>query len=307
MAHFRPIKRPTNVIKSTADLFQSPKFDRNPFGDTERHFLDENGYLVIENVPVVIDNLEELRLQADHLIKAEGDKGGWEGKEQHYKDGKDFEEGANRLGNLFNKHEVFRKLIDCPEILLPAHHVIQNEIRMGGADLREPKHNGPMQQLHIDWLPREREDDPFGGVVAIVFLDDVEIENGATRAYPGSHKKLGWADQHMDVEKEREDFPDATRITTKAGSIFIMNLNLHHAGCTNFNGKRRRSIFINVRERSIPQLLNFKKFMDPDIVGQLSEEQQFILGVRDCDPTDQTYSLGPGDAYRAKYGDKRKA
>lgn len=295
------------MIQSTAELFDRLDFKSDRLSDEQRQFLDANGYLVLEKVPAVIDNLEALRKQADILIESEGEKGGWEGKEQHFEDGKVFEDGANRLGNLYNKHEVFRHMIDCPEILLPAQHVIQGEIRMGGADLREPKHNGPTQQLHIDWLPRESDEERFGGIVAIVFLDDVEIENGATRIYPGSHKKLGWADQHMDVEKERVDYSGATRITTKAGSIFIMNLNLHHAGCPNFNGARRRSLFINVRERSIPQLLNFKKFMAPEVVAQLTEEQQYILGLRDCDPLDECDSLGPNDAYRAKYGDKRKA
>ena len=59
----------------------------------------------------------KLELKGISLIKEEGDLGGWEGKMQYYKKNKKFEDGADRLGALVQKHEVFRKLILCPEIL----------------------------------------------------------------------------------------------------------------------------------------------------------------------------------------------
>ena len=57
-----------------------------------------------------------MRKVAKKLIKREGLRGGWEGKEKYYKKGKHFEKGTNRLGNLINKHPVFGDLITIPEI-----------------------------------------------------------------------------------------------------------------------------------------------------------------------------------------------
>ena len=66
------------------------------------------------------------------MIDREKDKGGWEGKERHYKKGKNFENGANRLGNLINKNKNFSDLILLPEILCSAKEVIQDDIKVGG-------------------------------------------------------------------------------------------------------------------------------------------------------------------------------
>ncbi len=291
------------MIDSTQQLFDQLDIGPETLNGEQKAFLDENGYLLIPDVPTICDNMEELREQCENLINSEGERGGWEGKEQFYKKGKNFEPGASRLGNLYDKDPIFRKLITCPEILAGAQHVIQGEIKMGGADLREPKPGGENQQIHIDWLPRESESDGFGGIVAMAFLDDVRIGNGAPRAYPGSHKCLGWPDDVLDVQSERQDFGDASRIETDAGSLMIMNLNLWHAGCTNITGDRRRSLFINVRERSLPQLLNFKKFVSPEVTALLSEEEQYILGVREMDPMQEEDSVGPGKAYRERFGD----
>ena len=55
--------------------------------------------------------IKQLNTISQKLIDREKDKGGWEGKERHYKKGKNFENGANRLGNLINKNKNFSDLI----------------------------------------------------------------------------------------------------------------------------------------------------------------------------------------------------
>ena len=51
------------------------------------------------------------------------------------------------------------------------------------------------------------------------------------------------------------------RVEVKAGSILVANLNLWHAGAKNFNGKSRKVIMINIKNRKYDQLLNYKKFL----------------------------------------------
>ena len=128
----------------------------------------------------------------EYLIKKEGIKGGWEGKELNEKYGKGlpFESGANRLGNLIEKHPIFKNLILIPEILAIAHEVIKSDIKVGGLNFRNPLREHGRQAYHIDWLPREKDSQPFFGVVCGILLDDSTINNGATRFIPGTHKNL---------------------------------------------------------------------------------------------------------------------
>ena len=55
----------------------------------------------------------------DELIKKEGNRGGWEGKEKNkrYLTGEPFEPGAERLGNLVEKNKIFRDLLLVPEVI----------------------------------------------------------------------------------------------------------------------------------------------------------------------------------------------
>ena len=80
--------------------------------------LDHNGYVVIRNSHYMRKNLSTLRKKSNELIKNEGDKGGWEGKEKYFKNGKKFESGAQRLGGLVKKDKSFLGLITIPEILM---------------------------------------------------------------------------------------------------------------------------------------------------------------------------------------------
>ena len=218
--------------------------------------LDEEGFLIIENTDYMKNNLISLRNEAIKLIESEGDKGGWEGKEKYFKPGKKFESGAQRLGGLVNKHEVFLKLISVPEILICAHHVIKKPIKICGMNLRNPLKNLGEQTLHFDGFPRNSFSEPYTGIVAFIYLDDSKIDNGAMRVVPGTHKLNGWPDDHININKKH---PKEIRLEVKAGTIVIANLNLWHAGAKNINGDPRKVIMLNIKNREHDQLLNYKK------------------------------------------------
>jgi ectoine hydroxylase-related dioxygenase (phytanoyl-CoA dioxygenase family) len=281
-------------------------FEEFVLTNEQKESFDQNGYIVFENLPFIAERLDELRTVSESLLESEGDRAGWEGKEQYYKPGKAFEIGANRLGNLIDKHSVYRDLLNIPELMASAKYLIGNdkEIKVGGVDLREPLPGEGHQQIHIDWLPRQEESDPYVGAVAFIFLDDSNLENGAIRLAPGTHHKLGWPEENIDVGNEPDDL--FIRVPAKAGTLMIMNLNLWHAGCKNISGTRRRTLLIDVRERTVPQLLNFKKFLSDETMSKLSDEQKYLLAVREEDPTQAEDSVGPGEYYRKKFGDKRK-
>ena len=72
------------IINSILDL---SNFDNSSWQEE----LDYNGYVVIRNSYYMKKNLNTLRRKSIELIKNEGDKGGWEGKEKYFKYGKKFE------------------------------------------------------------------------------------------------------------------------------------------------------------------------------------------------------------------------
>lgn len=267
----------------------------------QKRALDDDGLVVLPPPPRLTARLEELRATVDALLAAEGDRAGWEGKEQHYAPGKTFETGARRLGNLVDKIPFVAELIGVPEMLAAARRAVGADICVGSVLMREPLKSCGPQVLHIDWLPRAREDEPFGGVVAQYLLDDSTVANGAMRFVPGSHKRLGWPDEQIDV---RVPHPDERRVEAPAGTLIVMNLNTWHAGADNVTGTRRRSLFIDVRRRELPQLLNQKMYLSAATLARLTPEQKRLLRVRNEDPTQAEKSVGPGDRYRERFGVK---
>ncbi len=284
-----------DYIKNTNDLFKVLKIKKNFLNQKKRKFLDKNGYIIFEPNKDIKKKIKKLNLISQRLIKKEKDKGGWEGKEKHYKKGKLFEIGANRLGNLINKDIMFKDLILIPEILTSAHEVIKDDIKIGGVDLRNPIKGKGFQRLHIDWLPRRRKGEKYIGVVCFIFLDNATKNNGPLRVVPGSHKITGWPDDKIDILKKHKK---EIKIYGKAGSICVMNLNLWHGGSNNISGKPRKAILIDIRRRDQPQLLNFKKYLDKKKKKQLSDKHKYLLSIRNIDKNQKNDSFGPGDAYR---------
>ena len=291
-------------IKNTDQLFKILKIKKNFLTENQKNFLKKNGYIVFKPSRNIKDKIQELNSVSQRLINKERDKGGWEGKEKHYRKGKKFESGANRLGNLINKNRIFRDLILIPEILASAYEVIKGNIKVGGVDLRNPIKGKGFQRLHIDWLPRRKKGEKYIGVVCFIFLDDANKNNGPLRVVPGSHKITGWPDDKIDILKKHKN---EVQIYAKAGSICIMNLNLWHGGSNNISGKPRKAILIDIRRRDQPQLLNFKKYLDKKKKKQLSDKHKYLLSIRGIDKNQENDSFGPGDTYRKEMKRRKNA
>ena len=265
--------------------------------------LDKNGFIIIEQSNYMKKNLSKLRKKSKLLIKLEKDKGGWEGKEKYFKKGKKFESGADRLGSLVSKGSEFLGLIRIPEILDAAHHVTNDEIKICGLNLRNPTKNLGKQSVHIDGFPRNKRKDKYAGIVAFIYLDDTKLENGAMRIVPGSHKKLGWPDDHIDIHKKLKN---EQRLILKAGSIVIANLNIWHAGATNYSGDLRRVIMLNIKNRNYDQLLNYKKYLTKEFKKKLSIRDKYLLAVRKEDPDQFLDSGGSANQKRREYFESKQ-
>ena len=112
------------------------------------------------------------------------------------------------------------------------------------------------------------------------YLNNSSKHTGPTRIIPNSHNKIGWPDNYLDVTKKHKK---EIELIAKAGDIVILNLNLWHAGSRNKSGKKRGTIFMNIKRRNSLQLLNYKKYIPKKIINGLSYEEKYLLAVRKND------------------------
>ena len=76
------------MINKTSKLINSLSNNSNFGNKNWKKLLDREGYIVIKNSKYMRENLNNLQKKSSELLMHEGDKGGWEGKEQYFKQGK---------------------------------------------------------------------------------------------------------------------------------------------------------------------------------------------------------------------------
>ena len=286
------------MIDSVKTILDELNFTLNSDDYTLVEFFKENGYCVIPKSDLVSENIDELRKIVDSLIKKESWRGGWEGKEEYMKYKKVFQSGTNRLGNLFNKDEVFRKLLCEENILKIAYAVLGDDIKIGALDMREPKKGAGSQDLHIDWIAKKSENEEMQNIVAFIFLDEANENNGPMRVVPKTHTMTGWIDENL---KDRSSHPDEIFFNIAESSIVLMNANLWHSGTVNVSGNRRRVLFLDIRRREIPQLLNQKIYLDDITLEKLTDIEKYLLGVSENDTVFEDRVFTAGNVYRKQF------
>lgn len=285
---------------STMKILKRKEFYDRKLNTSQINFLKENGYLIIPPSKKIFDwigmKTSDLLTILDDLIQKEGLAGGSEGKEEFsVQKGKRIEEGALRLSNLIDKHYVMRKVATLPEILWGAYEVLNDEIKLSSIIFREPIKNKGQQDIHIDWLPRESQEEKFGEITAFLYLDDSTKSNGATKLIPGSHKKISYPEKYIDP---RSNPKEEIVIEAIAGSILILNSNTWHRGGENLSGARRRILNIDYRRRELKQLLNSKMYISKKTQSSLTEEEKYFFALREIDLSQNEKSFGVGSHHR---------
>jgi len=211
---------------------------------------------------------------------------------------KNFQEGAYRLANLFNKHKLFLKLLCEKNILKVAYCILGDDIKIGALDMREPKKGTGLQDLHIDWIPKKSENEKTQNLVAYIFLDDANKSNGCMRFVPKTHRKTGWIEENL---KDKSSHKAEIFLDIKKSSIVLMDANLWHSGTTNVNGNRRRVLYLDIRRRNTSQLLNQRIYLDEITQKELSDVEKFLLGVGDNDIIFEDRVFTAGNVYRKQF------
>ena len=80
--------------------------------------------------------------------------------------------------------------------------ITSGEIKVHGANIRDPVKGHGAQALHVD-VPKKFNDD-WWVVNAMILFDDMTLENGPTRVVPGSHL---WAPINVPVVNQGDGSP----------------------------------------------------------------------------------------------------
>jgi len=282
------------LINSLNAVFEKQHIKINSEAENLKKKFDENGYCIIEKSELPVEKFAGV---IDFLLEKEAWRGGWEGKEEYMKYGKNFQPGAYRLGNLFNKDELFFELITNEEVLNVILAILGDDAKIGALDMREPKKGIGQQDLHMDWIPK-KESDTTENIVIMIFLDDADENNGHLRVVPKTHKLKGWIEENT---KEKTKHKDEIFLDVKKSSIVFMDANLWHSGTTNKTGQRRRVLFMDIRRRNIPQLLNQRIYLDEVIQSKLTDVQKYLLGLGENDSIFEDRVFTAGNIYRKEF------
>lgn len=253
------------------------------FTDSERRQLDENGFFIRHGI-FDAAACREMAAEFDRLSAAEGGQGG---HEVH------IEPGAPRVSNIFNKSAVFDRCLGIKPVLAAAAHLL-GEIKVHGANLRDPLQGQGHQDLHVD-VPKHFEDD-WWVLNVIVTFDDMTLDNGPTRVVPGSHKwppincsavnRYDWEPVPLTPEEEAmipqdlsAPFPGEVLVEAPAGSIVVANSAIWHGGTRNQSGKRRRVLHLTYTRRDLPQQLVQREHLKPATYERMSPMQRYLLDI----------------------------
>ena len=251
--------------------------------DAQKRQLDEEGFFTVEDVLSETD-LEPMRAEFERLHGEEREQGG---HEVHV------EPGARRVSNIFNKTAAFDKCLGVPEILAAAAYLL-GEIKVHGANLRDPVRGHGQQDLHVD-VPKRFADD-WWVVNAMVMLDPMTLENGPTRVVPGSHE---WAPINVPYVNQgdwepaplsEEDrarvpadlgapYPGEVLVTAPAGSAIICNASMWHSGTRKDADTPRRMLHLTYTRRDLPQQLVQLDHLTREFYDRMSPVHRWLLEI----------------------------
>ena len=135
----------------------------------------------------------------------------------------------------------------------------------------------------------------------MVMLDDMTPDNGPTRVVPGSHRwvPINVPDVNMaevtEIKVTPEDraimpkdptapHPKEVRVTGRAGSVAVINGHIWHGGTRNESGARRRVLHLAIGRRDLPQQLNEREHLTPELLARSGPAQRYLLDIEGAEP-----------------------
>ena len=269
--------------------------------EEQRHRFDTDGYFVLENV-YSPEECEEMAAEFDRMLHEDGENAGMEvslegedGRLYNPNEGREagLKIGSTRISNIFNKSRAFDRCLNVGPLLAASAYLL-GEIKLHGANLREPHKGYGHQPLHSDVQKRFKGD--WWLVNSAHMFDDMTLDNGPTRIVPGSQH---WPELNVPGEnvmpsavtdpdllnfegKPADPFapyPGEVMITIPAGSVAVFNSSNWHGGTLNKSGARRRMLHLTYTRRDLKQQLPQQDYLTWDLYRRLDEAQRWLFDV----------------------------
>ena len=255
----------------------------NCISDAQKRQLDDNGFFIVENV-LTRDDIATMRDEFERIHALEADRGG---HEVHV------EPGARRISNIFNKTTAFDKMLAIPEVLAASAYLL-GEIKLHGANLRDPVKGYGQQDMHVD-VPKKFDDD-WWVVNSMIMLDDMTRDNGPTRIVPGSHKwapinvpyvNIGdWEPAPLSPEDQARipkdlgaPYPGEVLVEAPAGAAIVCNSSMWHSGTLKTGDAPRRMMHLTYTRRDLPQQLLQLDHLTPELYNRMGPEQRYLMEI----------------------------
>jgi ectoine hydroxylase-related dioxygenase (phytanoyl-CoA dioxygenase family) len=258
-------------------------FSLDAINAEQKRKLDEDGFFIVENV-LTPKEVDSMRSEFERIHAAENDRGG---HEVHV------EPGARRLSNIFNKTAAFDKCLEIPEILAASAYLL-GEIKLHGANARDPVQGYGNQDLHVD-VPKKFKDD-WWVVNSMIMFDDMTLNNGPTRVVPTSHwwapinvpyVNIGdWEPAPLTAEDKARlpeslsaPYPGEVLVEATAGSAIICNSSMWHSGTKKLDNTYRRMLHLTYTRRDLPQQLVQIDHLTPELYNRMNPAHRWLMEI----------------------------
>lgn len=272
-----------------------------PLTDEQRHAFDTDGFFILHEVFTPAE-CAAMGAEFDRLEAEEGDRAGTEvslegvdgrlyNPEEGIKAG--IRTGSTRISNIFNKTNAFDRCLGIKPLIAASQHLL-GEIKLHGANLREPHKGYGHQPLHSDVQKRFKGD--WWLVNSLIMMDDMTLDNGPTRIVPGSQH---WPELNvpgenvMPSEVVDEDllkfdrfptdpfapYPGEVIITIPKGSVAIFNSSCWHGGTLKKTDARRRMLHLTYTRRDLKQQLPQREHLTQAFYDRMSPAQRYLLDI----------------------------
>lgn len=225
-------------------------------------FLEEfrsEGYSILHGV-----------LSAEYIDRAKKELEAALRSEEAYHKGKNYPDyGMVLLCSLYGG--AFLDLFDNQALMAPINAVLgQGSIVYAyTSSSMPPKGTNYSRRIHVD-CPRV-----IPGYVtnvgATILLDDFTEENGATYFLPRSQERL-------DSPTEQEFYAGARRLVAPAGSVWVFNARVWHAGGDNQTARWRHALTLNMCRPYMKQRIDIPRAMEKTDLSGVSDVVRQKLG-----------------------------
>ena len=79
-------------------------------------------------------------------------------------------------------------------------------------------------------------------------------------------------------------YPREVKVTGKAGSVAVINGHIWHGGTRNESGAPRRVLHLAIGRRDLPQQLNEREHLTPELQARTNPSQKFLLDIEGATP-----------------------